>query len=354
MTAENKLDEEHHCAHRHGKYRHGSKLRRQRGTRDDDNENSRLDPEHGVDATGRTDFAAGPSLEAQSTPTRSRLSFLSFRPSIAQILSSRPTGPRVSTSTPTSPRPGIRRAKSDPVSRGHDLSPVIPLPVDGDPAVVPPSPHTAAGEAVESETLLNNASTSNHHHYHRRGGHHHSQERSPHHSHRPQPAPISRGTAIIVLLLSTGLVAACAEFMVSSIDRLVATDPGLSEAFIGLILLPLVGNAAEHVTAVSVALKNKMDLAIGVAVGSSIQIALFVTPLVVMVGWATGRDMGLFFTLFETVCVFVSAFLVNFLVLDGRSNYLEGALLCAAYVIVAVAAFFYPDAKAANSLGGGG
>jgi hypothetical protein len=82
--------------------------------------------------------------------------------------------------------------------------------------------------------------------------------------------------------------------MVSSIDNLVATDPGLSEAFIGLILLPLVGNAAEHVTAVSVAWKNKMDLAIGVAVGSSIQIALFVTPLVVIVGWgllSTGLGM---------------------------------------------------------------
>ncbi|AEO70642.1 uncharacterized protein THITE_122601 [Thermothielavioides terrestris NRRL 8126] len=176
----------------------------------------------------------------------------------------------------------------------------------------------------------------------------------PHHGrHQPPPSP-SRTTAVILLLLSTGLVAVCAEFMVSSIDRLVAAAPGLSEAFIGLVLLPLVGNAAEHATAVSVALKNKVDLAIGVAVGSSIQIALFVTPLVVILGWALGRDMSLFFTLFETVCVFVSAFIVNFLVLDGRSNYLEGALLCAAYVIIAVAAFFYPDSKAANVLGGGG
>ncbi|KAK4044342.1 Sodium/calcium exchanger protein-domain-containing protein [Parachaetomium inaequale] len=168
-----------------------------------------------------------------------------------------------------------------------------------------------------------------------------------------QPHSTSRTTAVLLLLVSTALVAVCAEFMVSSIGELVATDPGLSEAFIGLVLLPLVGNAAEHVTAVSVALKNKMDLAIGVAVGSSIQIALFVTPLVVILGWGLGKDMGLFFTLFETVCVFVSAFIVNFLVLDGRSNYLEGALLCAGYVIIAVAAFFYPDVEAANELGGG-
>lgn len=164
---------------------------------------------------------------------------------------------------------------------------------------------------------------------------------------------ISRTTAVMLLLCSTGLVAICAEFMVDSINAVVNT-PGaaVSEAFIGLIILPIVGNAAEHVTAVTVASKNKMDLAIGVAVGSSIQIALFVTPFVVLLGWAMGKDMSLYFTLFETVSLFVSAFIVNFLVLDGRSNYLEGALLCAAYVIIAVAAFFYPSAAEASVLGG--
>ncbi len=167
---------------------------------------------------------------------------------------------------------------------------------------------------------------------------------------------ISRTTAILLLLVSTGLVAVCAEFMVDSINGVVASGAdgnGLSEAFIGLILLPIVGNAAEHVTAVTVALKNKMDLAIGVALGSSIQIALFVTPLVVILGWIMNKEMSLFFTLFETVSMFVSAFIVNFLVLDGRSNYLEGALLCSAYIIIAVASAFYPNAEAANSLGGG-
>jgi len=109
----------------------------------------------------------------------------------------------------------------------------------------------------------------------------------------------------------------------------------LSEAFIGLIILPIVGNAAEHVTAVTVAAKNKLDLALGVALGSSIQIALFVTPLVVVLGWCMGKEMSLYFNLFETVSIFVSTFVVNFLVLDGRSNYLEGALLCVCYVIIA-------------------
>ncbi|KAA8574797.1 hypothetical protein EYC84_004045 [Monilinia fructicola] len=163
---------------------------------------------------------------------------------------------------------------------------------------------------------------------------------------------ISRTTAVVLLLLSTGLVAACAEFMVDSINAVVAGNSGLSEAFIGLIILPIVGNAAEHVTAVTVASKNKMDLAIGVAVGSSIQIALFVTPFIVLLGWCMSKEMTLYFTLFETVCLFVSAFIVNFLVLDGRSNYLEGALLCAAYVIIAVAAFFYPSTEDQSNLGG--
>ena len=117
-------------------------------------------------------------------------------------------------------------------------------------------------------------------------------------------------TAILLLLISTSLVAVCAEFMVDSIDSIVTNQSGISEAFIGLILLPIVGNAAEHVTAVSVALKNKMDLSIGVALGSSIQISLFITPLVVIIGWIMNKDMSLFFTLFETICMFVSAFIL--------------------------------------------
>ncbi|KAI9044497.1 putative membrane bound cation transporter [Aspergillus affinis] len=151
----------------------------------------------------------------------------------------------------------------------------------------------------------------------------------------PQHQPdMSRTSAVVMLLVSTGLVAVCAEFLVDAIPMMVKSS-SVSEAFIGLIILPIVGNAAEHVTAVSVATKNKMDLSIGVSVGSSIQIAIFVTPLVVILGWCMGKEMSLYFTLFETICLFVTAFVVNFLVLDGRSNYLEGSLLIAAYVIIA-------------------
>ena len=145
---------------------------------------------------------------------------------------------------------------------------------------------------------------------------------------------MSRTSAAVLLLISTGLVAVCAEFLVDAIPGMISSTP-VGQTFIGLILLPIVSNAAEHVTAVTVATKNKMDLAIGVAVGSSIQIAIFVTPLVVILGWMIGRDMTLYFNLFETVCLFVTAFVVNFLVLDGRSNYLEGSLLMAAYCIIA-------------------
>lgn len=158
--------------------------------------------------------------------------------------------------------------------------------------------------------------------------------------------------AILLLLGSTALVAVCAEFMVSAIEHLVETT-SLSEAFIGLIILPIVGNAAEHVTAVIVAYRNKMDLALGVALGSSIQIALFITPLIVIIGWIADKDMSLYFTLFETVVVFASAFLVCFLCLDGRSNYLEGALLVSAYLIIAVGAFFFPDSENVNQFTSG-
>lgn len=161
---------------------------------------------------------------------------------------------------------------------------------------------------------------------------------------------LTQMAAIILLLVTTGLVAACAEFLIGSIEDVVATS-SVGEIFIGLIVLPIVGNAAEHVTAVTVAMKNKMDLAIGVAIGSSIQIAIFVTPLVVILGWIMDKEMTLYFTLFETVCLFVSTFIVNFLVLDGRSNYLEGALLCAVYCIIGVVAFFYPSGADASSWG---
>ncbi|KAH7371711.1 Sodium/calcium exchanger protein-domain-containing protein [Pyrenochaeta sp. MPI-SDFR-AT-0127] len=157
--------------------------------------------------------------------------------------------------------------------------------------------------------------------------------------------------AIFMLLISTGLVAVCADFMSEAIEPMVESS-GISQAFIGLIILPIVGNAAEHVTAVTVAMKNKMDLSIGIAVGSSIQIAIFITPVIVILGWIMNKEMTLYFNIFETVALFVTVLVVNFLVLDGRSNYLEGSLLIAAYIIIALASFFYPDGCDASAIGG--
>lgn len=162
---------------------------------------------------------------------------------------------------------------------------------------------------------------------------------------------MSRTAAIVLLIISTALVALCADFLSEAIEPMVKKT-GVSEAFIGLIILPIVGNAAEHVTAVLVATKNKMDLAIGVAVGSSIQIAIFITPFIVILGWIMHKDMSLYFNIFETVALFVTVLIANFLVLDGRSNYMEGSLLIAAYVIIALSSFFYPDGCEASAIGG--
>jgi Ca2+:H+ antiporter len=126
--------------------------------------------------------------------------------------------------------------------------------------------------------------------------------------------------ALVTLAISTTLVAFCSEFMVDSINGLTATGH-ISTTFVGLILLPIVGNAAEHATAVTVAIKDKMDLAIGVAVGSSMQIALLVFPLIVILGWILGKDcMTLYLDTFQIATLFVSVLLVNYLIQDGKSR----------------------------------
>ncbi|KAJ5762166.1 uncharacterized protein N7511_005548 [Penicillium nucicola] len=160
----------------------------------------------------------------------------------------------------------------------------------------------------------------------------------------PEEPQLSIFTAVLTLAISTGFVAACAEFMVSSIDALTATG-NIGETFVGLILLPIVGNAAEHATAVTVACKDKMDLAIGVAVGSSMQIALLVLPLIVVLGWIIGvEDMTLNFDGFQVITLFMAVLLVNYLIGDGKSHWLEGVLLMMMYLIIAIAAWFFTAA----------
>ncbi|PKY02988.1 sodium/calcium transporter [Aspergillus campestris IBT 28561] len=169
----------------------------------------------------------------------------------------------------------------------------------------------------------------------------------------PEEPQLHIWVAVLTLAVSTALIALCAEYMVDSIDAITEEGSGISKTFVGLILLPIVGNAAEHATAVTVACKDKMDLAIGVAVGSSMQIAMLVLPLIVVIGWIMGKeDMNLYFDGFQIILLFVSVLLVNYLIGDGKSHWLEGVLLIMMYVIIALAAWFYPNKTEAMQGGG--
>jgi Ca2+:H+ antiporter len=171
------------------------------------------------------------------------------------------------------------------------------------------------------------------------GGQQHSVVQVP--DDEPEEPTLSLVGSIVTLCGATALIGVNAEFLVDSIN-VVTCKYNVSEYFVGLVLLPIVGNAAEHATAVTVAIKDKMDLAIGVAVGSSMQIALFVLPLTVIIGWIIGADMTLVFDNFQIGVLFVAIILVNYLIGDGKSHWLEGTLLMALYLIIAVAAWFYP------------
>ena len=146
---------------------------------------------------------------------------------------------------------------------------------------------------------------------------------------------------IVVLVSATLIVAAESELLVNALEP--ATEQlGLSPLFTGVILLPIIGNAAEHATAVTVAMKNKMELSVSVAVGSSLQIALFVAPILVLAGWLLDKPMDLNFDELELVAVAVAVLITNSISSDGRSNWLEGTLLLATYAILGLAFYFRP------------
>jgi len=149
----------------------------------------------------------------------------------------------------------------------------------------------------------------------------------------------SRRKAIGFLLGSTALVALMSELLVGSLDPAIESL-GLSEAFVGLILIPIIGNAAEHSSAVMFALRNKVDVTLEIAIGSSTQIALFVAPALVFISLLTGHPMDFVFSTFEVAAVALSTFLVFMISIDGRSNWLEGAQLVGAYGIMAISFYF--------------
>ncbi len=146
--------------------------------------------------------------------------------------------------------------------------------------------------------------------------------------------------AIVVLLLATVGVAVLSEWLVRGVTGVTA-GLGWSEIFVGVILVALIGNAAEHASAVSVAARDRMDLSLSIALGSAAQIALFVAPALVLLGLALGHPLTLLFDPFEVAAVVIAAALVNQVIRDGESTWLEGAQLLAVYLLVAVAFFVH-------------
>jgi Ca2+:H+ antiporter len=147
--------------------------------------------------------------------------------------------------------------------------------------------------------------------------------------------------AVIVLVIATLAIVFMSEVLVGAVEAVTVTL-GLTEFFIGIIVIPLVGNVAEHLVAVQVAYKNKMELSLAVSLGSSLQIALFVAPVLVFVSLLFGEPLLLVFNSFELVALLAASLVAAFIALDGESNWLEGAMLLAVYIIIAIAFYFLP------------
>lgn len=156
----------------------------------------------------------------------------------------------------------------------------------------------------------------------------------------------SMRTALIVLAVATGATVFVSELLVRTVEP-VTHQLGWSEFFVGIIIVPLIGNAAEHFSAVVFAGKNRVDVTMAIAAGSSSQIALFVAPVLVFLSLVLGNPMDLVFDRMELLVLGLTTAIFAFVALDGRSNWLEGAQLLALYVIIAVVFFFLPVATGA-------
>jgi Ca2+:H+ antiporter len=156
----------------------------------------------------------------------------------------------------------------------------------------------------------------------------------------------SVGKAVGVLLGATAFVALISEFLVGAVES-ARGSLGLTEVFVGVIVVAIIGNAAEHSSAILMALRNKMDISIGIAVGSSLQIALFVAPLLVFASYLFGTPMNLEFTVPEVVAVIASIIIVEQISSDGESNWLEGVQLLSVYAVLAILFYFLPDVHTA-------
>ena len=160
--------------------------------------------------------------------------------------------------------------------------------------------------------------------------------KTSHTAHRWNPQ-----VALGILVAAVVGIAIMSEFLVGSVEP-VTESLGMSAFFVGIIIIPLIGNVAEHMVAVQVARKNQMDLSLSIANGSSLQIALFVAPVLVFLSLALGNPLTLEFNNFELIALTTAAVIAAFISVDGRSNWLEGAMLLAVYAILALAFFFLP------------
>ena len=151
----------------------------------------------------------------------------------------------------------------------------------------------------------------------------------------------STSRALLIMVGAVAGLAVMSEFLVGSLEVVTETF-GLSEFFVGIILVPLIGNVAEHLVAVQVAMKNQMDLSLSIALGSSLQIALFVAPLLVFISLFLGNPMTLEFNHPEVLAMVAASIIAALVAIDGRSNWLEGAMLIAVYLILGIGFFFLP------------
>lgn len=153
----------------------------------------------------------------------------------------------------------------------------------------------------------------------------------------------SKKRALITLLVATAFVALISEFLVGAVED-ARGALGFSEVFVGVIVVAIIGNAAEHSSAILMAMRNKMDLSLGIALGSSLQIALFVAPILIFASYFFGKPMNLEFTIPEVVAVFASIIIVEQICSDGESNWVEGVQLLSVYTILGILFYFLPDA----------
>lgn len=142
--------------------------------------------------------------------------------------------------------------------------------------------------------------------------------------------------SILLLLLSTIIVSLLSEYLVDALEPM-SEQLGMSEAFIGIILLPIIGNAVEHITSIRMAIKNKMDIALSIAIGSATQVAMFVVSISILIAWCMDLHLALDFNAFEVNMFIYTSIIIFALTSDGHSNWLEGAMLIGLYLLIGVA-----------------